>query len=82
MNYRRLGRAGLKVSEIGLGTMTFAGQCDEPTSVKILDAATGRGVTFLDPADAYPIPTTRRRPAERKGSSAAGLCQEGGAIGS
>lgn len=33
MNDRRLGRTGLKVSEINPGTMTFAGQCDEPTSI-------------------------------------------------
>jgi aryl-alcohol dehydrogenase-like predicted oxidoreductase len=38
--------------------MTFAGQSDEATSVKILDEATSRGVTFLDTADAYPIPPT------------------------
>jgi aryl-alcohol dehydrogenase-like predicted oxidoreductase len=36
--------------------MTFAGQCDEPTSFTILDAASDRGVTFLDTADVYPIP--------------------------
>src|SRR5215218_1386666 len=56
MNHRRLGRTGLKVSEVCLGTMTFAGQCDEPTSHAILDAAVEGGVTFLDTADAYPIP--------------------------
>jgi aryl-alcohol dehydrogenase (NADP+) len=56
MNHRRLGRTGLKISEVGLGTMTFAGQSDEAASVKILDEATGHGVTFLDTADAYPIP--------------------------
>lgn len=46
----------MKVSEICLGTMTFAGQCDEATSIRILDAAADRGVTFIDTADAYPIP--------------------------
>ena len=56
MQQRRMGRTGLKVSEICLGTMTFAGQCDEATSFRILDAAAERGVTFLDTADAYPIP--------------------------
>ncbi len=56
MKHRRLGRTGLKVSEICLGTMTFAGQCDETTALKILDTAADRGVTFLDTADAYPIP--------------------------
>jgi aryl-alcohol dehydrogenase (NADP+) len=56
MQQRRLGRTGLKVSEICLGTMTFAGQCDEATSQRILDVAVERGVTFLDTADVYPIP--------------------------
>src|SRR3954451_9991481 len=56
MQQRRMGRTGLKVSEICLGTMTFAGQCDEAPSRAILDAAADRGVTFLDTADAYPIP--------------------------
>jgi aryl-alcohol dehydrogenase-like predicted oxidoreductase len=52
----RMGRTGLKVSEICLGTMTFAGQSDEATSFRILDRAFERGVTFIDTADAYPIP--------------------------
>jgi aryl-alcohol dehydrogenase-like predicted oxidoreductase len=56
MTHRRLGRTGLKVSEICLGTMTFAGQSDEPTSFRILDEASSRGVRFIDTADAYPIP--------------------------
>jgi aryl-alcohol dehydrogenase-like predicted oxidoreductase len=56
MQQRRLGRTGLKVSNICLGTMTFAGQADEETSMRILDVATEEGVTFLDTADAYPIP--------------------------
>ncbi|MDR3635049.1 MAG: aldo/keto reductase [Isosphaeraceae bacterium] len=56
MKHRRLGRTGLKVSELCLGTMTFAGQCDEATAHKIMDVAAGAGVTFLDTADAYPIP--------------------------
>ena len=36
--------------------MTFAGQSDEATSLRILDVAAERGVTFIDTADAYPIP--------------------------
>jgi aryl-alcohol dehydrogenase (NADP+) len=56
MKHRRLGRTGLKVSEICLGTMTFAGQCDEATAFQIMDRAADYGVTFLDTADAYPIP--------------------------
>ncbi len=56
MNVRRMGRTGLKVTEICLGTMTFGHQCDERTSFAILDKAAERGVTFLDTADVYPVP--------------------------
>jgi 1-deoxyxylulose-5-phosphate synthase len=56
MQQRRMGRTGLKVTEICLGTMTFGGQCDEATSFRIMDVATERGVTFFDTADVYPIP--------------------------
>jgi 1-deoxyxylulose-5-phosphate synthase len=58
MNVRRMGKTGLKVSEICLGTMTFGHQCDEPTSFAILDKAADQGVTFLDTADVYPVPPT------------------------
>jgi aryl-alcohol dehydrogenase-like predicted oxidoreductase len=56
MQIRRLGRTGLKVSEICLGTMTFGHQSDERTSFDILDKAAGHGVTFIDCADVYPVP--------------------------
>jgi aryl-alcohol dehydrogenase-like predicted oxidoreductase len=56
MNLRRLGRTGLKVSEICLGTMTFGHQCDEAASFAILDKAAAQGVTFIDTADVYPVP--------------------------
>jgi 1-deoxyxylulose-5-phosphate synthase len=58
MQIRRMGKTGLKVSEICLGTMTFGHQCDEKCSFAILDKAAGRGVTFIDTADAYPVPPT------------------------
>src|SRR4051794_94355 len=58
MKNRRLGRTGLKVSELCLGTMTFGHQCDEPTSFAILNRATDAGINFLDTADAYPVPPT------------------------
>lgn len=58
MKTRRLGRTGLKVSEICLGTMTFGHQCDEKTSHAILDRAAEGGVYFLDTADVYPVPPT------------------------
>ncbi len=55
MKIKRLGRTGLKVSEICLGTMTFGNQCDEPTSRAIMDKAVDYGVTFFDTADVYPL---------------------------
>jgi aryl-alcohol dehydrogenase-like predicted oxidoreductase len=55
---RRLGRTGLKVSSLCLGTMTFGHQCDERTSFAILDRASEGGITFIDTADAYPVPPT------------------------
>jgi 1-deoxyxylulose-5-phosphate synthase len=55
MEHTRLGRTGLQVSRLCLGTMTFGLQCDEPTSVAILDRAAEGGVDFLDTSDAYPL---------------------------
>src|SRR3954462_7081748 len=58
MKICRLGRTGLKVSEICLGTMTFGHQCDEKTSFAIMSKAADKGVTFIDTADCYPVPPT------------------------
>lgn len=58
MQIRRMGSTGLKVSEICLGTMTFGHQCDEPTAFAIMDKAAGHGVSFMNTADAYPVPPT------------------------
>ena len=55
MRHVRLGRTGLAVSRLCLGTMTFGLQCDEPASVAILDRAAAGGITFLDTADVYPL---------------------------
>ncbi|AGP32306.1 aldo/keto reductase [Sorangium cellulosum] len=51
----RLGRTGLTVSRLCLGTMTFGFQTDEETSRAILDKAASAGVNFLDTADVYPL---------------------------
>jgi aryl-alcohol dehydrogenase-like predicted oxidoreductase len=56
MEYTNLGRTGLNVSRVCLGTMTFGNQCDQATSHAILDVAADAGVTFIDTADVYPIP--------------------------
>lgn len=55
MEYRRLGRSGLKVSEIGLGTSsnTFVGKADEPTSIRIINAALDLGITLIDTGASY-----------------------------
>lgn len=53
MQYRQLGRSGLKVSPICLGTMMFGGPTDEATSKRIITKAHEAGVNFIDTADAY-----------------------------
>jgi 1-deoxyxylulose-5-phosphate synthase len=55
MQYTKLGRTGLRVSRLCLGTMTFGLQCDEAQSHAILDAAAAGGIDFLDTADVYPL---------------------------
>jgi len=55
MRHVRLGRTGLSVSRLCLGTMTFGVQCNETTSIAILDRAAAGGITFLDTADVYPL---------------------------
>jgi aryl-alcohol dehydrogenase-like predicted oxidoreductase len=56
MKQRTLGRTGLSVSEICLGTMTFGSMADEPTSLRCLDKAAAAGVDFIDVAEVYPVP--------------------------
>ena len=53
MDYRNLGRAGLKVSEICLGTMTFGNGADQDGATKMVNAALDAGVTFFDTANSY-----------------------------
>jgi 1-deoxyxylulose-5-phosphate synthase len=58
MQVRRLGRTGLEVSALCLGTMTFGSQTDEQTSFAIMDRAFDAGVFFLDTANVYPFWST------------------------
>ncbi len=51
----RLGRTGLKVSEVCLGTMTFGLQTDRDEAVAIMDVAESAGIDFIDVADVYPL---------------------------
>ena len=54
MHYRRLGKSGLKVSEIGLGSwVTFGSQIDERTASDLIHKAYEEGVNFFDNADVY-----------------------------
>jgi Aldo/keto reductase family len=53
MQYRRLGRFGLKVSPLCLGTMMFGGETDEQVAQKIVRHAFEAGINFIDSADAY-----------------------------
>ncbi|MEH1029993.1 aldo/keto reductase [Micromonospora profundi] len=53
MTYGHLGRSGLLVSRIGLGTMNFGYLVDEPSSFAVMDAAIDAGITFFDTADVY-----------------------------
>ena len=53
MEYRRLGKSGLKVSEICLGTMTFGHGADEAEVNRMVDLALDAGVNFFDTANSY-----------------------------
>ena len=53
MEYLYLGRTGLRVSELCLGAMSFGGDSDEQTSVRMLDRFVEAGGTFIDTADVY-----------------------------
>ena len=55
MHHVRFGNTGLRVSQLCLGTMTFGYQCDEATSLSILDTAYDAGIDFIDTADVYPV---------------------------
>jgi aryl-alcohol dehydrogenase-like predicted oxidoreductase len=58
MTYAHLGRSGLLVSRIGLGTMNFGYTVDESSSFAVMDAAVDAGINFLDTADVYGGPQT------------------------
>ena len=53
MQYKKVGRTGLKVSEITLGTMIFGKQVNEADAIKIMDMAFEKGITSFDTANAY-----------------------------
>jgi aryl-alcohol dehydrogenase-like predicted oxidoreductase len=53
MQFTHLGRTGLSVSRICLGTMNFGPETDEPTSFSIMDSALEAGINFFDSANVY-----------------------------
>jgi len=56
MEKRRLGRSGIHVSDLCLGTMTFGSQNSEAEAFAILDRAYDAGIDFFDTAEVYPVP--------------------------
>lgn len=70
MDYTHLGRTGLQVSKLCLGTMNFGDVTDEATSFRILDEALEVGINFIDTADVY---GTEQSPDIKQGS---GLSEE------
>ena len=53
MHYRKMGRTGLKVSAVCLGTMTFGNQVNEADATAIIGHALASGINFLDTANSY-----------------------------
>ncbi len=60
MLYRKLGRTGLDVSLIGLGTMTYGQQNNEAEGHTQMDYALDQGVNLFDASELYPIPPLRQ----------------------
>ncbi|MFF2779698.1 aldo/keto reductase [Streptomyces sp. NPDC058052] len=68
MEYTQLGRTGLKVSRLVLGTMNFGPQTDEATSHAIMDSALDAGLNFFDTANVYGWGVNKGRTEEIIGS--------------
>ncbi len=60
MKKNRLGKSGILVSDICMGTMTFGSQADEKTSLEILDRSFDAGIDFYDAAEMYPVPPDKK----------------------
>jgi len=73
MHYRRLGRTGIKVSEISLGAwVTFGAQVDNARAIELVHSAFEQGVNFFDNADVY----AKGRAEEVLGEAVKGLPRE------
>lgn len=56
MTHRYIGKTGLRVSPICLGTMTFGSSTNKKEAFAILDKAYDKGINFIDTAELYPVP--------------------------
>ncbi|MBD3841362.1 MAG: aldo/keto reductase [Campylobacterales bacterium] len=56
MEFRYIGKSGLRVTPICLGTMSFGSWSDEKESFKIMDKSVDHGINFFDTAELYPVP--------------------------
>ena len=56
MDFRYIGKSGLRVSSICMGTMTFGSTTSKDEAFKIMDKAYERGINFYDTAELYPVP--------------------------
>jgi len=56
MEFRYIGKSGLRVSSICMGTMTFGSSTNKEEAFKIMDKAYERGINFYDTAELYPVP--------------------------
>ncbi|WP_455755751.1 aldo/keto reductase [Sulfurimonas sp.] len=64
MNYRYIGKTGLRVTPICLGTMSFGSWSDEKESFKIMDKSVDFGINFFDTAELYPVPPKEKYAGE------------------
>jgi len=64
MEYKKLGRSGVKISRLGLGTMNFGDRTTEADAFTIMDRAVDAGINFIDTADVYGGP---QRPDMQQG---------------
>jgi len=60
MNYKYIGKTGLRVTDICLGTMTFGTTTSKEEAFKIMDKAYDSGINFFDTAEIYPVPPTAK----------------------
>src|SRR5215213_8075872 len=75
MQYARLGRAGIRVSRLALGTMNFGWHTEESTAHTIMDAALDAGINFFDTANIYSGGAARRSLAAGSARTPAGAAR-------